>query len=54
MKISWHRRCPKCGEQNVTRHYHTYRCEQCRIDFRGKKFSFGLFVVRIAFSLRII
>ncbi len=50
MKISWHRRCPKCGGKKVTRRYHTYHCERCRIDFRGKKVSFGPFVVRIAFT----
>ncbi len=35
--------------KKVTRHNLTYTCERCRIDFRGKKFNFGLFVLRIAF-----
>ena len=49
MEISCHRRCPKCGTKKVTRHNLTYTCERCRIDFREKKFSFWLFVLRIAF-----
>ncbi len=49
MKISWHRRCPKCGTKKVTRHNLTYTCGRCRIDFRGKKFSFWPFVLRISF-----
>ena len=49
MKISSHRLCPKCGTKKVTRHHLTYTCERCRIDFKGKKFNFGLFVLRIAF-----
>ena len=49
MKISSHRLCPKCGTKKVTRHHLTYTCERCRIDFKGKKLSFGPFVLRIAF-----
>ena len=50
VKISWHRRCPSCGRLKVTKRYDRYFCERCKINFKGMKFGFWIFVIRIAWK----